>query len=415
MRPRDYGNKLRSRSGKGKPKAKRGAPAGDSRKAAPPRDGAKTAAPSRARRRQDAPSSEAPRRGAFSRPGPRDNAPTRTSPRQQAPPREGPRGDARGDSAPARFSPRQSTPARGSFRNAPSPEPPSRDAAPRKFPPRRDGQRPPEPSREAPRKSASTRDASPIAAPRREGPPVLTSTSAKKTLDRVLSKAGLGSRTDAEEWIKDGRVKVNGHVAQSIEMWIDPKRDKVTLDGAPVLEGPKLYILLYKPKGYITTYKDPEGRPTVYQLLKGVPGFVGTAGRLDMDTSGLLILTNDTAFADFVTSPTSHVPKTYLVKSSTRLTDEQLDALRAGPLLDDGPTRPATVTRLRDSEKYTHFEITISEGRNRQVRRMVEAIGSKVLKLVRVRIGGLSIDGLQIGAWRKLTNNEVKQLIGAPQ
>jgi len=122
-----------------------------------------------------------------------------------------------------------------------------------------------------------------------------------------------------------------------------------------------------------------------------------------------------TSFADFVTSPTSHVPKTYLVKSSTRLTDEQLDALRAGPMLDDGPTRPATVTRLRDSEKYTHFEITISEGRNRQVRRMVEAIGSKVLKLVRVRIGGLSIDGLQIGAWRKLTNNEVKQLIGAPQ
>ncbi|HZO53353.1 MAG TPA: pseudouridine synthase [Bryobacteraceae bacterium] len=265
------------------------------------------------------------------------------------------------------------------------------------------------PTREAPRKSSSEAARKPATTR------VLASTSAKRTLDRILSKAGLGSRTDAEAWIKEGRVKVNGRAAKSIEMWIDPKRDKITLDGAPILEGPKLYILLYKPKGYITTYKDPEGRPTVYQLLKGVPGFVGTAGRLDMDTSGLLILTNDTAFAEFVTNPASHVPKTYLVKSSTRLTDEQLDLLRAGPMLDDGPTRPAIVTRLRDSEKYTHFEITISEGRNRQVRRMVEAIGSKVLKLVRVKIGGLSIDGLQIGSWRRLTNNEVKQLIGAPQ
>ncbi|MEP7366446.1 MAG: pseudouridine synthase, partial [Acidobacteriota bacterium] len=320
---------------------------------------------------------------------------------REAPRRSGPpRGDARGPGT-DREAPRRSGPPRGDARGPGT----DREAPRRSGPPRGDA-RGPASDREAPRDRP---------APRREGPPVLSSTAAKKTLDRVLSKAGLGSRTDAEEWIKDGRVKVNGHVAKSIEMWIDPKYDKITLDGAPVLEGPKLYILLYKPKGYITTYKDPENRPTVYQLLKGVPGFVGTAGRLDMDTSGLLILTNDTAFADFVTSPTSHVPKTYLVKSSTRLTDEQLDLLRAGPALDDGPTRPATVTRLRESEKYTHFEITISEGRNRQVRRMVEAIGSKVLKLVRVKIGSLSIDGLQIGEWRRLSGNEVKQLIGAPQ
>lgn len=238
---------------------------------------------------------------------------------------------------------------------------------------------------------------------------------AKKTLDRILSKAGLGSRTEAAEWIRDGRVKVNGKAVSSIEMWIDPKRDKVTLDGAPVREGAKLYILLNKPKGYLTTYKDPEGRPTVYQLLKGVPGFVGTAGRLDMDTSGLLILTNDNGFADFITSPSSHVPKTYLVKSSSRLSDEKLDALRKGVELDDGPTRPALVTRLRDSEKYTHFEITITEGRNRQVRRMVEAIGSKVLKLVRVSIGPISLAGLAMGAWRALTAAEVRSLIERPE
>ena len=259
------------------------------------------------------------------------------------------------------------------------------------------------PGRNVPAQSASAPPAPPQA-----------SSAAKKTLDRILSKAGFGSRTEAAEWIRDGRVKVNGKPAKSIEMWVDPKRDKVTLDGAPVREGAKLYILLNKPKGYLTTYKDPEGRPTVYQLLKGVPGFVGTAGRLDMDTSGLLILTSDTAFADFITSPASHVPKTYLVKSSTRLTDEQLDLLRNGLTLDDGPTRPAAVTRLRDSEKYTHFEITITEGRNRQVRRMVEALGGKVLKLVRVKIGGLELAGLGMGAWRELSRAEVRGLLDTP-
>ncbi len=251
------------------------------------------------------------------------------------------------------------------------------------------------------------------AAPTRPAPPQAANT-AKKTLDRILSKAGFGSRTEATEWIRDGRVKVNGKPVKSIEAWVDPKRDKVTLDGAPVREGAKLYILLNKPKGYLTTYKDPEGRPTVFQLLKGVPGFVGTAGRLDMDTSGLLILTSDTAFADFITSPASHVPKTYLVKSSARLTDEQLEMLRKGLTLDDGPTRPATVTRLRDSEKYTHFEITITEGRNRQVRRMVEALGAKVLKLVRVKIGGIELAGLGMGAWRELSRAEVRGLLDTP-
>lgn len=270
--------------------------------------------------------------------------------------------------------------------------------------------------------AASQRDPAPPARPVRPArsprrtedpapPPSQASPGAKKTLDRILSKAGLGSRTEATDWIREGRVKVNGRPVTSIDMWIHPKRDKVTLDGAPVREGAKLYILLNKPKGYLTTYKDPEGRPTVYQLLKGVPGFVGTAGRLDMDTSGLLILTNDTSFADFITSPISHVPKTYLVKSSSRLTDEQLDSLRKGLNLEDGPTRPAAVTRLRDSEKYTHFEITITEGRNRQVRRMVEAVGSKVLKLVRVSIGPISLAGLTIGAWRELTTAEVRSLV----
>lgn len=232
-----------------------------------------------------------------------------------------------------------------------------------------------------------------------------------KTLDRVLSKAGLGSRTEARSWIGAGRVRVNGRVIQTPDHWVDVERDRVTLDGRRVVESKRAYLLLYKPKGYITTYKDPEGRPTVYDLISEVEQWLSPVGRLDQDTSGLLILTNDTQFAERLTNPEFKVPKTYLVKSSTRLSEEALDRLRHGVELSDGPTRPAQVTRLRDSGERTFFEITITEGRNRQVRRMVEALGSKVLKLVRTAIGPVSIGGLPIGKHRMLTADEVRELI----
>ena len=236
-----------------------------------------------------------------------------------------------------------------------------------------------------------------------------------KTLDRYLSKAGLGSRTEARSWIGSGRVKVNGKLIQTPDHWVDMARDKVTLDGKPVAQAERRYVLLYKPKGYITTYKDPEGRPTVYQLLKGVDQFLGTVGRLDLDTSGLLLLTNDTAMAEEVTNPAHKLEKTYLVKAATLLTDEQLDQLRNGIELSDGPTLPAQVKRVRDAGKHTFLEITITEGRNRQVRRMLEALDSKVLKLVRVRIGPLTLEGLTIGQWRELTPAEITQIKKKPK
>jgi 23S rRNA pseudouridine2605 synthase len=138
--------------------------------------------------------------------------------------------------------------------------------------------------------------------------------------------------------------------------------------------------------------------------------FVSPVGRLDLDTSGLLVLTNDNQFAERLTNPDFHVPKTYLVKASTLLTDEQLQQLRAGVELADGPTRPAIIRRVRDSAKYTHFEITLTEGRNRQVRRMVESLGARVLKLVRVKVGPVAIGTLPIGKWRLLTRAEVAAL-----
>jgi 23S rRNA pseudouridine2605 synthase len=242
-----------------------------------------------------------------------------------------------------------------------------------------------------------------------------------KTLERVLSKAGLGSRTDARKWIGAGRVKVNGKLIQTPDHWVDLERDAVTLDGQPIRARKKIYLLLYKPKGYITTYKDPDGRPTVYDLIPDLGQWVVTVGRLDQDSSGLQLLTNDTRFAERVTNPEYKVHKTYLVKASTLLSDEQLEQLRSGVLLNDGPTKPAVVTRVRDSARSTFVEITIREGRNRQVRRMIEAIGSRVLKLVRTEIGGLRIGDLPIGKYRQLTAAEVDQLtparpgLGTPQ
>ena len=231
-----------------------------------------------------------------------------------------------------------------------------------------------------------------------------------KTLERVLSKAGLGSRTEARKWIGAGRVKVNGKLIQTPDHWVDLARDKVTLDDQPVKESEKIYLLLYKPTGYITSFKDPGGRPTVYDLVQDAGRWVVPVGRLDLDTSGLLLLTSDTRFAERITNPDYKVPKTYLVKASTLLSEEQLQQLREGVALSDGPTQPARVKRVRESAKYSFIEITLHEGRNRQVRRMIEAIGSKVLKLVRTQIGGLRIGELPIGRYRELTPAEVALL-----
>jgi len=225
-----------------------------------------------------------------------------------------------------------------------------------------------------------------------------------KTLERVLSKAGLGSRTDARKWIGAGRVKVNGKLVQTPDHWVDLGRDRVTLDDRPVRAAEKMYLLLHKPVGYLTTYKDPERRPTVYDLIGDLGKWVVPVGRLDLDTSGLLLLTNDTQFAERIMNPSFKVPKTYLVKAATVLTEHQLNQLRAGVELSDGPTQPAQITRLGNSE----ISITIREGRNRQVRRMLEAVGGKVEKLVRTHIGSIEIGDLETGKYRELTPLELR-------
>jgi 23S rRNA pseudouridine2605 synthase len=231
-----------------------------------------------------------------------------------------------------------------------------------------------------------------------------------KTLERVLSKAGLGSRSEARKWVGAGRVCVNGKIEGDPNRWVDLERDEITFDGKALAQVEHVYLLLHKPAGYLTTYRDPEGRKTIYDLLPERDRYLFPVGRLDMDTSGLLLLTNDTAFAERMTNPEYHVPKTYHVKASKHLPEAQLDELRRGVELKDGPTRPAIVERLRDPGGKTVFAITITEGRNRQVRRMVEALDAKVVSLKRVAIGTVLLGDLAEGETRALTEEEMAAL-----
>lgn len=233
-----------------------------------------------------------------------------------------------------------------------------------------------------------------------------------RTLDRLLSKAGLGSRTQAREWILAGRVAVNGRCVRTPERWVDPTRDRITLDGRPVEPQPKIYIALHKPVGYLTTRRDPSGRPTVYDLLSGLEVWVSPVGRLDLDSSGLLLLTNDTEFADRITDPAGKVPKVYRLQTVPPLSEAQLEMLVRGVELSDGPAR---AVRARPICQAAEFEITLTEGRNRQLRRMVRAVGARVKRLVRVAIGPLTLEGLPPGARRRLSAAEVRALVRAAQ
>src|SRR5690348_16095459 len=240
------------------------------------------------------------------------------------------------------------------------------------------------------------------------------------TLDRVLSRMGVCSRASAREAILSGRLKVNGRVVRDPDCWVQPNRDFIQFDGNRVKRVRRIYLLLYKPKGVITSHGDPSGRKTVYEVLKagqraGEPGedfrWVSPVGRLDMDTTGLLLMTNDTEFADFITSPQSQVTKTYLVKTSGLLSDETIAQLAAGVEMKRGDrAQPLSVRRTEDRGKYTWLEIVLTEGKNREVRRMIEAVGFKVLKLVRTRIGALTMEGLTVGEWRSLTSIEISAL-----
>ena len=232
------------------------------------------------------------------------------------------------------------------------------------------------------------------------------------TLDRVLSKAGIASRTTTREWIEQGRVKVNGRIIRNPDHWVESSKDVVHFDGRKVRDEKKIYIALNKPTGVVTSFGDNRSRQTVYEYLKGLDRWVFPVGRLDMNTSGLLILTNDTDYAETLLQPESNVPKTYYGKVTGVVTLDEYFQLAYGLNIGRGETTgPSIVREIRATDKYTWFELTITEGKNRQVRRMFEAVRHQVLKLVRIRIGGLELDQLPIGKYKVLSRNDAYSAI----
>jgi len=228
------------------------------------------------------------------------------------------------------------------------------------------------------------------------------------TLDRVLSRYGLSSRTFACESILAGRVKVNGSTVRDPGRWVRPSEDSIHLDGIRLRQACKVYLLFYKPKGVVTSHGDPGGRKTIYDCLGQEVPWVSPVGRLDKDTSGLILLTNDTDFANRIADPESETPKTYMVKVNALVNEEVLTKLAAGLQMKRGDwAKPESVRRLEDRGKYSWLEIVLTEGKNREVRRMLEAVGLKALKLVRTRIGPCTLAGLQVGQWRPLRRSEI--------
>ena len=230
-------------------------------------------------------------------------------------------------------------------------------------------------------------------------------------LQKILAQAGIASRRHSEALIQAGRVAVNGTVVTVLGTQADPEKDTITVDGREVrLAAEKSYFLLHKPKGFLSTCYDPEGRKTVLELVPYVPG-LHPVGRLDKDTSGLLILTNDGDFTEALTHPRHGIRKTYLAEVKGRPTPAAIETLRKGVKLDGTLTQPAQVEILERHKDTTLLAITIREGRNRQVRRMAEAVGNPVVKLERVSIDELTGQDLPAGQFRRLSPQEVTQLL----
>jgi 23S rRNA pseudouridine2605 synthase len=242
----------------------------------------------------------------------------------------------------------------------------------------------------------------------------LTEDPGGERLQKVLAQAGLGSRRACEALIEAGRVEVNGEVA-TLGRRVDPEHDRVTVDGVTIPVRPGLvYYLLNKPPKVVTTAHDPEGRPTVLDLVPAEPR-VFPVGRLDWDTEGVLLLTNDGALAHGLTHPSHGVPKTYLAEVSGAPGRTALRRLREGVDLDDGRTAPAKARVAQATPAGAALEIVIHEGRNRQVRRMCEAVGHPVRRLVRTRFGPLHDQRLAPGQWRPLTQAEIRALYAAAE
>lgn len=230
-------------------------------------------------------------------------------------------------------------------------------------------------------------------------------------LQKYMARHGIASRRTCEDIITSGRVKVNGKVITEMGTVIDPTKDRVVVDGKKLTSVEKAtYIMIYKPRGYISSVSDPSGRKKVTDLISDIKERVYPVGRLDYSSEGLLLLTNDGDFAYQLTHPSHNIPKTYRVRVKGIPTEREIEHLSKGIDLDNRVTKPAKVIFIDIREGNALFEITIYEGRNRQVRRMFEKIGYEVVRLKRIKIGQLSLGNLKAGEYRRLLPSEIRKL-----
>ncbi|MCE1229213.1 MAG: rRNA pseudouridine synthase [Firmicutes bacterium] len=228
-------------------------------------------------------------------------------------------------------------------------------------------------------------------------------------LQKILAHAGIASRRACEELILEGRVQVNGVTVTELGAKADPRRDEITVDLQPIHKEAPIYLLLNKPKGYVTTVKDEEGRPTVMALLHGISSRVYPVGRLDFQSEGLLLMTNDGELAQRLTSPDSHIPKVYLVKVHRMPKPETLEELRSGFRLEGRRLKPCGI-EIHERQENPWLKVTLTEGKNQQIRKMFAAVGHPVHKLRRVQFGPLEDPYLKPGEWRHLRPQELTTL-----
>jgi len=229
-------------------------------------------------------------------------------------------------------------------------------------------------------------------------------------LQKIIAQAGLASRRRAEELVLAGRVRVNGVVARELGARADPVRDRIEVDGRRIVRQRLVYVLLNKPERTVTTAADPAGRATVLDLVREIPARIFPVGRLDYNTTGALLLTNDGELAQALSHPAAQAPRVYRARLEGDVTATELDALRQGVSLDDGVARAQEVFVVSRTDRSTTVQLTLLEGRNHQIHRMAAAIGHRVRGLVRLSFAGLEIDGLRAGSYRQLTGREVARL-----
>ena len=233
----------------------------------------------------------------------------------------------------------------------------------------------------------------------------------KIRIQKIIADAGIASRRKAEELISRGAVTVNGKRAQLGDK-ADPVKDKINVAGRDITirqDAKKYYIMLHKPRGFITTMSDEGGRKCVAELVDDIPARLFPVGRLDRESEGLLLMTNDGAFANMISHPSTHFAKTYRVTVRPRITEEQLTALTTGVIIDGRRSMPAAIHVIKSEQDRTVLEIVLEEGRNRQIRKMCEAVGLEVARLKRNAIGPVKLGMLQPGKWRELTKEEIRR------